>query len=73
MGIASMFHQTSMPTCIDEHFVREKKQHTFMKFQKNKNKTNHPISRNSHPSATANKAIYSLKGAGVYEINGNII
>ena len=29
-----------------------------------KNKTNHPISSNSHPSATANKAIYSLKIAG---------
>ena len=25
------------------------------------NKTNHPISSNSHPSATANKAIHSLK------------
>ena len=31
-----------------------------------KNKTNYPISSNSHPSATANKAIYSLKiGGGV--------
>ena len=30
------------------------------------NKTNHPISSNSHPSATANKAIHSLKmGGGV--------
>ena len=27
-----------------------------------KNKTNHPISSNSHPSATANTAIHSLKG-----------
>ena len=26
-----------------------------------KNKTNHPISSNSHPSATANKTIHSLK------------
>ena len=26
-----------------------------------KNKTNHQISSNSHPSATANKAIHSLK------------
>ena len=37
-------------------------------------KTNHPISSNSHPSATANKAIHSLKiGGGGYKTNGNII
>ena len=24
MGIASMFHQTGMPTCIDEYFGLEK-------------------------------------------------
>ena len=29
-----------------------------------KNKTNHPISSNSHPSATANKAIHCLKLVG---------
>ena len=29
-----------------------------------KNKTNHPISSNSYPSATANKAIHSLKIGG---------
>ena len=29
-----------------------------------KNETNHPISSNSHPSATTNKAIYSLKIGG---------
>ena len=28
------------------------------------NKTNHPISSNIHPSATANKAIHSLKIGG---------
>ena len=28
------------------------------------NKTNHPVSSNSHPSATANKAIHSLKIRG---------
>ena len=38
------------------------------------NKTNHPISSNSHPSATANKTIHSLKiGGGGYKTNGNII
>ena len=31
---------------------------------KHKNKTNHPISSNSQPSATANKAIHSLKKMG---------
>ena len=31
----------------------------------NKNKTNHQISSNSHPSATANKAIHSLKIGGL--------
>ena len=42
-----------------------------MKFQKNKNKTNHPISSNSHPSATANKAIHRLKkGEGVTKPTG---
>ena len=30
-----------------------------------KNKTNHPISSNSHPSATLNKTIHSLKIRGV--------
>ena len=30
-----------------------------------KNKTNHPISSNNHPSASANKAIYSLKIGGL--------
>ena len=30
-----------------------------------KNKINHPISSNSHPSATANKAIHNLKIGGV--------
>ena len=30
-----------------------------------KNKSNHPISRNSHPTATTNKAINSLKRKGV--------
>ena len=35
------------------------------------NKTNHPISSNSHPSATANKAIHSLKiGGGVTKPTG---
>ena len=29
-----------------------------------KNKTNHPISSNSHPSANANKAIHCLKCGG---------
>ena len=39
-----------------------------------KNKTNHPISSNNHPSATANKAIHSLKiGGGGYKTNENII
>ena len=45
-----------------------------MMFVFSKNKTNHPISSNSHPSATANKAIHSLKqwvagsipGRGIY-------
>ena len=39
-----------------------------------KNKTNHPISSNSHPSATRNKAIHCLKwgGGGGYKTNGNI-
>ena len=45
------------------------------------NKTNHLVSSNSHPSATANKAIHCLKGwnggrgggARVYKTNGNII
>ena len=38
------------------------------------NKTNHPISSNSHHSATANKAIHSLKieGGGGYKTKGNI-
>ena len=37
----------------------------------NKNKTNHPISSNSHHSATANKAIHSLKiGGGVTKLTG---
>ena len=35
-----------------------------------KNKTNHPISSNSHPSATANKAIHSLKIWGVTKPTG---
>ena len=37
-----------------------------------KNKTNHPISSNSHPSATANKAKHSLKigGGGVAKPTG---
>ena len=33
-------------------------------FSNSKNKTNHPISSNIHPSATANKAIHSLKREG---------
>ena len=37
------------------------------------NKTNHPISSNSHLSATAKKAICSLKIGGVYKTNRNII
>ena len=32
-----------------------------------KNKTNHPISSNSHPSATANIAIHCLKRGSMYE------
>ena len=39
----------------------------------NKNNTNHPISSNSHPSATANKAIHSLKIGMGYKTNRNII
>ena len=37
-----------------------------------KNKTNHLVSSNSHPSATANKAMHSLKrgGGGGYKTNG---
>ena len=38
-----------------------------------KNKTNHPISSNSHPSATANIVIHFLKREGGYKANGNII
>ena len=41
--------------------------------EKYKNKTNHPISSNSHPSATANKAMHSLKisgGGGCYKTYG---
>ena len=41
-----------------------------------KKKTNHPISNNSHPSATSNKAIHSLKigGGGVqYQRERHII
>ena len=39
-----------------------------------KNKTNHAISSNSHPSATANKAIHWLKiGGGGYKTNGYIM
>ena len=34
------------------------------KAKRYKNKTNHPISSNCHPSATANKAIHSLKIGG---------
>ena len=38
-----------------------------------KNKTNHQISNNSHPSATANKAILSLKiGGGVTNPTGTL-
>ena len=38
------------------------------------NKTNHPISSNSHTSATADKAIHSLKiGGGGEKTNGNVI
>ena len=39
----------------------------------NKNKTIHPISSNSHPSATVNKAIHSLNWGGGHKINRNII
>ena len=43
-------------------------------FERNiKNKTNHPISSNSHTSATANEAIHSLKRKRGYKTNGNII
>ena len=43
-------------------------------FQICKNKTNHPISSNSHPSATAKSAIFSLKiGGGGYKTNRNVI
>ena len=35
-----------------------------------KNKTNHPISSNSHPSATANKAKYTLKIGGRAKATG---
>ena len=35
-----------------------------------KNKTNHPKSSNSHPSATANKAIHCLKWGGVIKQTG---
>ena len=38
-----------------------------------KNKTNHPISSNSHPATTANEAIHILKIEGGYKTNGNII
>ena len=40
-----------------------------------KNKTNHPISSNSHPSVTANRAILSFKWgeAGLKKTNGNIL
>ena len=34
------------------------------------NKTNHPISSNSHPAATANKAIHSLKKEGGFTKQG---
>ena len=41
---------------------------SFLSFN-TKNKTNHPISSNSHPSATANKAIHCLKwGVGGLKI-----
>ena len=35
-----------------------------------KNKTNHPISSNSHPLATANKAIHCLKWGGATKPTG---
>ena len=35
-------------------------------------KTNRPMSTNSHPSATANKAIPCHKRRGDYNTNGNI-
>ena len=39
-----------------------------------KHKTNHPISGNSHPSATANKAIHSLKiGGGDKSLKGKAV
>ena len=38
-----------------------------------KNKTNHPISSNSHPSVTVNKAIHSLKIRGGGTKNKNIL
>ena len=41
--------------------------------QKVMNKTNHPISSNSHPKATANIAINCLKMEGAHKTNGNII
>ena len=37
------------------------------------NKTNHPISSNSHPSATTKEAIFSLQIGGGYKTNRNII
>ena len=42
-----------------------------VKKSKVKNRTNHPISSNSHPSATENKAIHSLKRGG-YKTNWNM-
>ena len=35
-----------------------------------KNKTNHPISSNSHPSVTVNKATHSLKRGGYTKPTG---
>ena len=38
-----------------------------------KNKSNHPISRNNHPSATANKAIHSRKRGNTKPTEHHII
>ena len=38
-----------------------------------KNKTNHPISSNSHPSATSNRTIKCLQCVWDYNSTGNII